>query len=162
MATVNLTKAGSTHYSRTNAKVPYVAEWTVDLTKAAAAKGTALAATDVIEALYLPAGTQVLSAGLQVVEAVTGPSVLTLDLGVTGNDPDRFVDGFDAYAAAKGAFADPASTNVTPTLLAKTADTIDILIATQTGNITGGKLRVYAILVDVNEVPAGGIAAVGS
>lgn len=163
MATISVYKSGTTHYHRNNAKVPYVAEWVVDLAKVAEAKGSAIAAADVIEAIYVPAGTQVLFAGLQVKEPLEGTvSVATLDLGITGGDVDAFVDGFDAFAAVAGDFAAPAAAAVTPATLVTTADTIDILIATQTGTITGGKIRVFATLLDVTEVPAPGIAKPGS
>lgn len=164
MATVSMYKSGATHYSRTNAKVPYVAEWDIDLADVATEKGSAIAASDVIEALYVPAGTYVHAAGFQVVEEMTGTSTdAALDMGITGGDVDKFVDGFDLDAAAVGAYTTPAAGTATTTdALFKTADTIDILVVAQTGTITGGKLRVWAIMTSVEEVPSPGRALLGS
>lgn len=164
MADIAVYKAGETHYVRSNARVPYVAEWVVDLAAAATKKGSALAATDVIQALYVPAGSLVLFAGVQVVEEMTGTSTdATIDLGATSiTDADKWVDGFDLDAASAGDYATPASAAITPAAFFPAADTIDVTIATQTGTITGGKLRVFAVLTSVAEVPSPGIAQVGS
>lgn len=164
MADIAMFKAGATHYSRNNARVPYVAEWTVDLAEAAVTKGSALAVSDVIQALYVPAGSVVLFAGVQVMEAMTGTSTdATIDVGATSlSDPDKYVDGFDLDGAAAGAYATVASAAVTPASFFPAADTIDVTIATQTGTITGGKIRVFAVMTSVADVPSPGVALVGS
>ena len=139
---------------------PYYIQNTIDFAEALAEKGSALAQGDVIEALALPAGTLVLSGGVQVVTEHTGTSTdLTLDVGFTGGDVDAFVDGFDYDGAAVGAWAGPVVANLP--LVNTTADTVDILLVTMTGTTTGGKLRVWAWVADINDTgdKFGGLAA---
>lgn len=167
MATIStLYVTGTTHQSiNNNVAVGYLAENVIDLAEAATAKGSALAASDVIEAIRVPAGTQVLFAGVQIVSVMTGTSTdATIDLGITGGDVDAFVDGMDLDGAALGAYGTPATAAITPATFVTTADTIDILIATQTGTITGGKIRVFAHLLDCSATnrKRPGIAVVGS
>jgi hypothetical protein len=129
----------------------YMVEDRVDFAAAAVAKGSALAAADVIQALTVPAGTVILNAGMQVVTAAVGEtSDLRLDLGVTGIDADVFVDGYDYAGAAVGAWTqNPAAYQ--PIVIGAAADTIDILIQAATTAPTAGIVRVWAILMDVAE-----------
>ena len=129
----------------------YMVEDLIDFAAAAAAKGSALAAADVIQALTVPAGTMILNAGMQVVTAAVGESSdLRLDLGVTGIDADVFVDGYDYAAAAVGAWTqNPAAYQ--PIVIGAAADTIDILIQAATTAPTAGIVRVWAVLMDVTE-----------
>jgi hypothetical protein len=128
---------------------------TVDFAAAATAKGSALAAADVIECLNVPANTLILNAGLEIITVLGGESSdTTFDLGVTGVDADNFVDGFDADAAAAGAYAQNAA--AFQPLIVGAADTIDLLIATATTAPTGGKVRVWAVLCDIGAKPAPG------
>lgn len=141
---------------------PVVVDMEVDFAAATTAKGSALAANDVIQTLDIPAGCYIIAAGMQVVEAMTGTSTdLALDLGITGGDVDNFVDGFDFDAAAVGDYA-AAATPDAGWELVTTADTLDILIAAQTGTFTGGKVRVFAVLMDVSGPSKPGIASAGS
>lgn len=137
----------------------------VDLADAVTSKGSALAQGDTIQAIAVPAGSQVLFAGFQVLTAMTGTSTdTTIDFGVTGGDVDCWVDGFDLDGAAAGAYAPAATASITPaqTFFAA-ADTLDLLIATQTNTITGGRLRVFAHILDCSSKDAEvGIALVGS
>jgi hypothetical protein len=103
-----------------------------------------LVATDIIQAISLPAGTMVLAAGMQVVTAIAGATVMTLDLGITGGDVDMFVDGFDAVTGGYSA----APVTVPQTHMITAADSIDILVASQTGSLTAGVVRVWAAIVD--------------
>lgn len=151
MATISAYKAGQTHYTRTNARVPYVAEWVIDFAKTAVASG------DVVEALYLPKGTAVLFAGAQVKEASTAAGAVTVAVG-PGTDPDQYVASLNAKAAA-GTYGTPAATATDLFFAATAADTIDITV---TGAPEDGKIRVFAVLTTVEEVPAPGIAKVGS
>ena len=113
---------------------PYMVQTVVDLATALSDKGSALAANDVIPCISVPAGTLILNAGIQVDTATSGGTT-TLDLG-TGVDVDCFVDGFDADDG--------------------TAAGIDIKLATQSGTaLTTGKVRVYAILMDVSDTGIG-------
>lgn len=143
-------------------KVPYFIENSVSLAAAITEKGSALAQSDVIEVLDIPANSVILAAGFEVTTAMTGTSTdATLDMGVTGGDVDNFVDGFDLDAASAGDYAaQPAA--FSPVVVGGTADTIDLLIVTQTGTITGGVLRCWALVVDIDARNAPGIAALGS
>lgn len=146
MATIAL--APTTRGLSNPARHEFMTQVTIDFATAASTKGTALAAGDIIQAISVPAGHQCITAGWEVLTAHTGTSTDTaLDLGFTGGDPDIYVDAFDYDAAAIGAFASLAGT-AAPVQIGATADTLDILIQAQTGTTTGGKLRVFAKLMD--------------
>jgi hypothetical protein len=126
---------------------------TVDFAAAATAKGSALAAADIIECISVPANTLILNAGIEVITVLGGESNdTTFDLGVTTTEPDNFVDGFDADAAAAGAYAQNAAAY--QPLVIGTADTIDLLIATATTAPTSGEVRVWAVLMNIDGRPA--------
>jgi hypothetical protein len=164
MATVNMTPGVTTlHPTRSgNTSLPYLVEVHLDIAAAAAAKGSALAAADVIELINVPAGSLILAAGIQVlVETTDTQTDVTVDLGVTGVDADAFVDGYDLDAATTGAYASqPAAYQ--PIVVGATADTIDLLFATATAGPSAGELRVWAVLMDVSDRQAPGIVALGS
>jgi hypothetical protein len=93
----------------------------------AAAGATALAATDTMQIIKLPAGSVVLSAGMNVITAETVNATATIDIGFTGGSP-----------AAANAYGNDLATNTTglkaadlanPTVVVS-ADTIDILLNT--------------------------------
>lgn len=147
MATIT-TISGGTVDRNTPSRQVYFIEKEIDWAVAATAKGSALAAADVVEAIRVPANTVILNAGLEVTAVATGESNdTTLDLG-TGVDADNFVDGFDLDAAAAGAYAQNAA--AFQPIVVGTADTIDITIATATTAPTGGKVRVWALLMDID------------
>jgi hypothetical protein len=152
MATItSLASTGTGHANRTNRRTPYLVEAWIDLADAVTAKGSALAQGDIIEAIKVPPGTFVLTAGFQVWDNMTGTSTdATLDMGITGVNADAYVDGFDLDGAADRAYATPATTANEVTFVGASSDTIDLLIATQTNTITGGVLRAYAVLQDVS------------
>ena len=155
---------GATHQSiGGNNNKPYVVSNYIDLSEVAAE--AAIAQGDTIQAIAVPAGSYVQFAGLQVMEVMTGTSTdATLDFGVTGGDVDAWVDGFDLDGAAAGAYAAAATASITPaqTFFAS-ADTLDILVATQTGTITGGVIRAFAVICPVADLgKAPGIAQLGS
>lgn len=165
MATVTMTSAGvaGCYPSRNgNVKVPYLVEYELDFADAATEKGSALAATDVIETIQIPAGTVVLFAGFEVKSVATGESADTAVTLGDGVDPNRWVDTFDLDAAAAGAHGTIVIATANPTVFAA-ADTIDVVISAATTAPTGGTLRIYAMMVDVNDAPnTAGIALVGS
>lgn len=149
MATITTLAAGATA-GRTAGSVPYLVDKVIDFAAAATAKGSALAATDVIECISVPANTVILNAGIEITTVLGGESNdTTFDLGVTGVDADVFVDGFDADAAAAGAYAQNAAA-FQPVVIGATADTIDLLIATATTAPTSGAARVWAVLMNVD------------
>jgi hypothetical protein len=148
MATIT-TLAGGASAGRTAGSVPYLVDKLVDFAAAATAKGSALAASDVIEAISVPVNTVILNAGIEITTVLGGESNdTTFDLG-TGVDADNFVDGFDADAAAAGAYAQNAAA-FQPLVVGATADTIDITIATATTAPTSGVARVWAVLMNVD------------
>lgn len=152
MATIT-TLAGGASAGRTAGSVPYVVDKVIDFAAAATAKGSALAAADVIECLSVPANTVILNAGFEVITVAGGESSDNAwDLGVTGVDADVFVDGFDGDAAAAGAYAQNAAA-FQPVVIGATADTIDLLIQAATTAPTSGSLRVWAVLVSVDGRP---------
>ena len=154
MATVNLTIPARGNHPR--GRKPYMIQNTIDLAVATTSKGTALASSDVYQCLNIPAESVILHAGMEVTEALTGTSSDTaFDLGITGGDVDNFVDGFDADGAAAGAYA-PTPAAYAPVIVGA-ADTLDILVAAQTGTTLTGKIRVFATLMDISD--AGDMAA---
>ena len=154
MATVNLTIPARGNHPR--GRKPYMIQNTIDLAVATSSKGTALASSDVYQCLNIPAESVILHAGLEVTEVLTGTSSDTgYDLGITGGDVDNFVDGFDADGASALAYA-PTSAAYAPVLVSA-ADTLDILVAAQTGTTLTGKIRVFATLMDISD--AGDMAA---
>ena len=127
---------------------PYMVQATLDFAQAVTDKGTALAAADVIPVLTIPANTAILGAGMEVTEAHAGTSTDTaFDLGIGGGA--NFVDGFDFDGASVGDYAFKAGQ--TPVLIGGTSDTIDIEIQAMTGTTTGGKLRMFAVCMDVDD-----------
>ena len=147
MATVT-TLAGGSVDGFTAGRMPYFKEVLVDFAAAATAKGSALAAADVIEAISVPANTMILNAGFEVITVAGGESNdTTVDLG-TGVDADGFVDGFDLDAAAAGAYGQNAA--AFQPIVVGTADTIDLTIATATTAPTSGVVRVWAVLIDID------------
>ena len=154
MATVNLTIAARGNHPR--GRKPYMIQNIIDLAVATSSKGTALASSDVYQCLSIPAESVILHAGMEVTEVLTGTSSdVGYDLGITGGDVDNFVDGFDADGAAAGAYA-PTPAAYAPVIVGA-ADTLDILVAAQTGTTLTGKIRVFATLMDISD--AGDMAA---
>lgn len=163
MATVSLaaTAAVQRPSRAANVKVPYLVEKVVDLAAAATAKGTTLASGDVIEAIRIPAESVVLAASFEITTAVTGGSAdqaITLGDGV---DPNRWVDTFDLDAAAKGDYGPIVIATANPTVFAS-SDTVDIAITAATTVGTAGKIRVFALMVDVSDAANPGLAQLKS
>jgi len=129
-------------------KKPYMVEVTIDLAAAATAKGSALAAADVIECISVGANTVVMFAGTEITTAPTGGNGCTIDLGITGGDVDAFVDGMAITSATAGTYSTLANT-ACPILTG--SDTIDMLLIGTTPD-TAGKIRVYACLMDVDSM----------
>ena len=65
------------------------------------------------------------------------------------NDFGSGVDGFDFDGASVGDYAFKAGQ--TPVLIGGTSDTIDIEIQAMTGTTTGGKIRMFAVCLDVDD-----------
>jgi hypothetical protein len=164
MATISMADASTRTLSPSyggNVKLPYMVEFELNFATAATSKGSALANADVIECIRIPANTVVLFAGFQVKTAVGGASAdNTIILG-DGVDDNRWVDTFDLDAALAAAHGTIVIATANPTIFA-TTDTIDVKFTGATTAPTSGVLRVYALMVDVTDLNAPGIAAVGS
>jgi hypothetical protein len=130
----------------------------IDLAAAATAKGSALAASDIIETLRVPAGSVLLGGWAQKTAALTGTvSVLTVSVGVTGVNATAYANAWDAFAASVGGYSTPGAT--TPTIISTTGgDTVDILLASLTGTLTGGKILVAVLVADTTTDSRGVIA----
>ena len=151
MATYNVTGVGGTTGHPSNTRTPYLVENTIDVSAVNGDSGTANG--DILYAIDIPAETLIMEAGIEVITALS--SSATMDLGITGGDVDNFVDGFDADGADALAYA-PTSAAYAPVLV-PAADTLDILVAAQTGTTLTGTIRVFATLMDISD--AGDMAA---
>ena len=151
MATIttlsNAVGAG-TQPSRGLRNMPYVVENTINWATAVTAKGSALAAADVIEALQIPAQSIVLAAGFEVFTAVTGSC--TVSLGVTGVTAAAYVSAFGVTSSlAVGDYATPATAGYP--IVSKSADTLDLLLVTETTTLSACSIRVFAVIVDATD-----------
>lgn len=109
-------------------------------------------AGDVVQMISFDAGTVVLSAGAEFTEALAGAgSDCTISLGCSTVDADGFVSAFDADAATAGSYATPNTpVGVTPQFIAGTdGDTLDLTFAGTDAGIASGKIRVFAVCMDV-------------
>lgn len=166
MATVTSlaqTSSSTTPGTRQWVEVPSVYKNVIDFALAATAKGSALAAADVIEAIRLPAGSIVMQAGITVITVAEGESAdVALDLGITGVDADQWVDGFDYDAAAAGDRATPVAAGTTdPMAYTAASDTIDVLIQAATTAPTAGKILVWALVLAPVALDEVGLAQIG-
>ena len=151
MATIttlsNAVSAG-TQPSRSLRNMPYVVENTINWASAVTAKGSALAAADVIEALQIPAQSIVLAAGFEVLTAATGSC--TVSLGVTGVTAAAYVSAFAVTSSATaGTYATPATAGYP--IVSQSADTLDLLLVTETTTLSAGSIRVFAVIVDATD-----------
>ena len=100
-----------------------------------------------------PAQTVILAAGVEVTEALTGATALTFDIG-TGDDDDEFVAAYAMAGKAVGAVA-PSLPGIA---YVGAEDTLDLKVDTLTGTATAGKLRVWALVMDVDGKGAAEVA----
>ena len=126
---------------------PYMIENTVDLTASAVDASSG----DIVQALTVPASHIILWAGFQVMESATmntGTNA-TATLGNAADD-NEYVTAFDIDGASDLVYAPsvaPAAVLVNPA-----DETLDLTIAGAGATFTAGKLRVFAMLMDVSEV----------
>ena len=150
MALGDNTKAAARGNSQ-RGRNPYMVQAELNMATALSDKGSALAASDVIPIMDIKKGTMILNAGIEVITA-TSAGTSTCDLGVTGIDPDAFVDGFDSSdSTAAGTLSqNPAAYQP---IMCVADDTLDLLLATQSGTaMTTGKLRIWAVLMDCTDM----------
>lgn len=110
-----------------------------------AAGATALAATDTLQVISIPAYSVVLAAGLNVVSPETVNTTATFDFGYTGGTPaaaNVYCDDFASNAVAMD------SDNLANPTVIKSADTIDLLLNTAVP--TNCVLKAWAIIANCN------------
>ena len=139
MATYNVTGVGGTTGHPSNGRTPYLVENTIDVSAVNGDSGSANG--DILYAIDIPAETLIMEAGAEVLTALT--SSVTMDIGITGGDVDRYVDG-DTNATGYSTLT------ATARVVVASADTLDIL--TGGANSTAGKVRVWAVLCDVSGI----------
>ena len=117
------------------------------------AAGNSFSDGDVFQMLEIPAGTLVLNAGAEVMKAFTSSCTLDMDFG----GGDDIIDGGDVSSAGFLAEGSNGQANDVVTGAASTftqfisaTDTIDVKLIAGSADVTSGKLRVYACVVDVN------------
>jgi len=122
----------------------YMVEKTVDLT----VETTDPSSGDILQVLTIPANTMLMSAGLEVIESVTANTGtdVTVDLG-TALDDDKYVAAFDVDGASAGAYA-PSAATAAPEMQGA-AETLDMTFAGTGASFTSGKVRVFALLIDM-------------
>jgi len=109
---------------------------------------------DIFQLLEIPANTFVLFAGAEVLTAFDGTSP-TVDIDFAAGDD--IVDGGDVSSAGFLAEGTNGQANdvvtgaaSTFTQFVTTTDTIDVKLIASSADVTTGKLRVYACVIDVN------------
>ena len=109
---------------------------------------------DIFQLLEIPANTFVLFAGAEVLTAFDGTSP-TVDIDFA--EGDDIIDGGDVTSAgflAEGTNgqANDVTTGAASTFtqFVTTTDTIDVKLIAGSNDVTSGKLRVYACVIDVN------------
>lgn len=124
---------------------PYMVERTLDIVATTVDPSSG----DVVQAITIPANTKILAAGVQVVESATMNTGTDATVTLGAVDADEYVTAFDIDGAADGAYA-PSAT-VAADVVLTSADTLDVTFAGTGASFTAGKLRVYAIMMDVSE-----------
>lgn len=111
----------------------------------AAAGATALAASDTLQVISLPAGSIVLAAGLNVVSAETGAPTATFSFGYTGATPYAVAEYASSVASNSTGLK---ATNLANPSVIVTADTIDLLL--NTAAPTNCVVNAWAIVADAS------------
>ena len=126
---------------------PYMQELTIDLT----AQAIDCSSGDIVQCITVPGNTVILWTGVQVMESATQDTGTdaTILLG-TAVDPNEYVTAFDIDGASDLAYAPTVAQ--AGVLVSATADTLDLTFAGSGATFTAGKLRVFAMLMDVSEI----------
>jgi len=140
------------HRSRMGINAPYAVEFVLDWADALTTKGSALAASDVFSVINVPANT-LLHGVIAEVMVVGDATAATIDVDVA--EGDSFIDGANIIAST--GYAAFGTNGLAPfganTVVNATADTVDVKIATLSGTLTSGKVRVVAFMTDIAEIP---------
>ena len=125
----------------------YMQELTIDLT----AQAIDCSSGDIVQCITVPGNTVILWTGVQVMESATQDTGTdaTILLG-TAIDPNEYVTAFDIDGASDLAYAPTVAQ--AGVLVSATADTLDLTFAGSGATFTAGKLRVFAMLMDVSEI----------
>jgi hypothetical protein len=126
-------------------RMPYQVELSIDLT----AQAIDCSSGDVVQCITLPANTHIVHAGVQVVESATMDTGTNATITLGAADADEYVTAFDIDGASDLAYA-PSVTPSAEVVLAS-ADTLDLTFAGDGATFSAGKLRVYALMMDVSE-----------
>ena len=126
-------------------RMPYQVELSIDLT----AQAIDCSSTDIVQCITIPANTHIVHAGVQVVESATMDTGTNSAITLGAADVDEYVTSFDIDGASDLAYA-PSVTPSAEVVLA-TAETLDLGFAGDGATFSAGKLRVYALLMDVSE-----------
>ena len=140
---------------RPSAPAPYLVSNTIDIAVENAAH-TAIAANDILKVFTIPANTLLMAVGYEVEALLTGESNdTTFNLGITSAstggiaaDVDEFVAAMDTDAMAVGAYATMIP-SVFPNVVGA-ATTIDLELQAASTAPTGGKIRVWAVLMNID------------
>jgi len=144
MATItSLLKAATGNSQR--GRNPYMVENTLDIVATTVDPSSG----DVVQAITIPAGHKIMAAGVEVVESATMNTGTDATITLGAADPDEYVTSFDIDGAADGAYAP--SVTVSADVVLASDDTLDVTFAGSGASFTAGKLRVYAIMMDVSE-----------
>jgi len=148
MATVSTALKAAGNYGNPGRK-PYYVENEIDFANHTVDPSSG----DVVQAITIPANTMILAAGVEITEALTLANDSNQDVNVTlgtGLDADKFVATLDLDAGTAGTYG----ATVTATggfEVHGAADTLDLTFsATSANGITAGKLRVFALLFDID------------
>jgi len=143
MATItSLLKAATGNSQR--GRNPYMVENTLDIVATTVDPSSG----DVVQAITIPAGHKIMAAGVEVVESATMNTGTDATITLGAADPDEYVTSFDIDGAADGAYAP--SVTVSADVVLASDDTLDVTFAGSGASFTAGKLRVYAIMMDVS------------
>jgi hypothetical protein len=140
MATIDYTVGGTTGHP-SQVRKSYVRTFYVTGADAAASKGSALAASDVIQVTNIPAESVVTHAGVRITTADTG-TTLTFDIG----------DGSTTAVSGADATSTGSSVGAMDTIY-DAADTLDLTIASLTSANDDWEAEVFVVMADASALP---------
>ncbi len=129
---------------------PAYEEKIIDFATAATLKGSALAAADIINAIWVPNESVILAAGCEILVPATATTT-TVGIGTTAS-ASGFVTGFDVVGGAANAYA-PMNSAAYPLVIGSgtAGGSVDVTLSTLTGTLSAGQLRVWALIGDVTD-----------
>jgi hypothetical protein len=129
---------------------PVYEEKIIDFATAATLKGSALAAADIINAIWVPNESVILVAGVELLVPATATTT-TIGVGTTAS-ASGFVTGFDVVGGAANAYA-PANSAAYPLVIGSgtAGGSVDVTLSTLTGTLSAGQIRVWAWVADVTD-----------